>query len=187
MLKEQFASYLEHRSRVGLQRVQETDNPLYVWQTIEEFAGLGRFLTEAGAKAWKNPHAMTALPNWVLWHLAQAAEAFAAMGRGHAPDSEEDPRDVPAAGEETITPATALAEALHVLGLTRQGWNAFGAMRRDQLRDNAAGCIEFDDAPAEVCRYLGIQTDRSLRRELAKQRRKPLSRNGSCTDSCKRK
>jgi hypothetical protein len=128
---------------------------------------------------------MTALPNWVLWHLAGVAEAFAAMGRGHALNSEEDPQDVPPVGEETIAPAAALSEALHVLGLTRQGWNAFATMRRDQLRDNAAACVEFGDASDEVCRYLGVQTGRSLRRELAKQRRKPLSRNGFRTYSCK--
>jgi hypothetical protein len=215
MSKEQFASYLEHHSREGLQRVQETRNPLYLWETIEEFADHSRLWDEAGARGWKDPHAVTSLPNWVVWHLAAVAQAFAAMGRGHALDSEENPQDIPAAGEETITPAAALAEALRVLHLVRPGWNAFGAMRRDRLRENAA-CAEYlGDEREGLRQYLGIQTDRALSRELshgrraaarhlpdeyavalgikidrslqhesARQRRKPLSRNGSRTDSC---
>src|SRR6516162_4319887 len=103
MSKTLFEAINERQSREGLRWTQESDNSLYLWETIEAFAGWSRGWSEASAKAWKDPHAMTALPNWVMWHLAAVAEAFAAMGRGHALDSKEDPQEIPAAGEEPIT------------------------------------------------------------------------------------
>jgi hypothetical protein len=218
MVKEEDAHirfFFEHLSREGLKRVEESGNPLYLWETIEEFAGLSGLYR----KPRKNPHAMTALSNWVVWCLLVMAEELLAMGRGHARTSKADPRDVPAAGDETITPAQALAEVPRVLRLVKPGRNAFAAMRRDQLRENAVCSANFGSERADLRKYLGIKTDRALSRELssgrrslrwnlrpdwepphrqgvkkdrslrdepAKQRKKPLSHNGSCVNGRKR-
>jgi hypothetical protein len=171
MSEESLRFILADRSREGLKLARESNNPLYIWETLEEFATWPGSWSAGTAKAWKDPHARTELPNWVLWHLYRVAKAFAAMGRGHALDSKEDPESVPAVGDETIAPAAALSEALHVLGLAHPGWNAFAAMRRDRLRENAAACLYYEMEPAVVQRYLGVKTARSLRRELAKLRR----------------
>jgi hypothetical protein len=170
----------EDYSREGLKRAEEHSNPLYVWEMITQFAGLS-----SRARA-RDPHAMAELPNWVVWYLCRAAYQLLVMGRGYAKDNKKHPGGVPAAGDETITPAEALSETLRALSLVRPGWNAFAAYRRDQLREIAAECLEFDMSPADVRRYLGVKTDRSLRRELAKQRRKPLSHNGFRTNGLKR-
>jgi hypothetical protein len=173
--------FKERQSREGLKRARETQNPLYLWEMIETFVGWS-----GHGSAAKNPHGMTELPNWVVWFLDTVAYKLLAMGRGHARDSKENPHHIPAAGDETITPKEALAETLRVMGFVRPGRNAFAAYRRDQLRENAAICIEFNDDPAEVARYLGVKTPRSLRRELAKRRKKPMPHRGSRTNSSRR-
>jgi hypothetical protein len=171
MAKRRVTSFYEYQSRERLKRVKKSQNALHIWEAIEEFAGGARFRDAATAQAWKDPHAMIEMPTWVLWHLWNVADQLLAMGRGHARDSKEDPRDIPAAGEETIAPAAALAEALHVLGFARQGWNAFAAYRRDQLRKNAVCCAYFGYSREELRQYLGLQTDRALSRELSLGRR----------------
>jgi hypothetical protein len=72
-------------------------------------------------------------------------------------------------GEETVTPEKAMDEVPHALELSSRGRNAFYTYRRDQLREtamwdkNASGATQ-----TELRRYLGLQNERSLRRELAK-------------------
>jgi hypothetical protein len=172
MAKKRPTSFAEHQSREGLKRATESHNPLYLWQTIAEFARLSRFRSGDSYDAWRDPHAMTEMPNWVMWHLERVARAFAAMGNGHARDSKEEPYTIPAAGEETIRPAAALSETLRVLHLMRPGWNAFAAYRRDRLRENAVlWAVYYEHEREELRRYLGLQTDRALSRELSLGRR----------------
>ena len=106
------------------------------------------------------------------------------MGEGHAPPSgrkrQLPPQGIiPARREASISPARALKAVARVLGFSRRGWNAFKDYRSRALRQNAAVSLDYiradSDAPREkiqvmIREYLGVNDERSMRRELAKGR-----------------
>jgi hypothetical protein len=125
-------------------------NPLSVWTMLE--------FVKVFKDDWSDPQTMVEVPAWAFKYLKDVAEAFGAMA-------------VSGEGEDKITPARALAEVPRVLGLARQGWNAFAAYRRDDLRENALLRLEVGgEKRAEVQRSLGLKHDRSLRRALRRAR-----------------
>jgi hypothetical protein len=158
-------------SREQLRRMQETGNPLYLWEMLVRI--------DLRANNWDDPHAKSEVRNWVLADLARVAEAFVKMGKGNALDATPPRWDVPAAGLETITPKQALAEVPRVLGFTKPGRNAFASYRRDQLREVADIKARTGVKPDVLCRYLGVNVKRSLARELAKHRQKAQRRRDS--------
>jgi hypothetical protein len=140
-------------------------NPLYAWQMLEFLA------FSAGTGTRSDPLATTEVPNWVLWYLQDVAEALCTMARGHRLESGAERRLTAAAGTETITPAEALAEVPRVLGLAHQGWNAFAAYHRDDLRDSALLRLELGgEEREELQRFLKLKHSRSLRRALSRAR-----------------
>jgi hypothetical protein len=150
-------------SRYFLHMFKTRRNPLYVWAMLD-------FL-EVFADTTSDPLATIEVPIWVFRQLQPAAKAFCAMGRGHARDSDAEHNVVAAAGKVSITPKQALAEVAHVLGLARQGWNAFDAYHRDELREDAWLQTElFGEERAEVQRSLGLAHRRSRRRAFRRAR-----------------
>ena len=128
-------------------------NPLYVWRELEFIAILAR-------NSLDDPQATTEVPNWVLRYLIDAAETLGGLHSGPPGDG--------------IDPPRALAAVPRALGLSRQGWNAFSALRADARGENALVNMEIggEDRKAQQC-ALGLKHERSLRRVLSRTKPPP--------------
>ena len=134
----------------------ETGNPLYVWHALS-------MLCVPSIPGGNTDDRL--LPSWCVDYLSDTAEALLGL---------QPPRVQSEGG------ITELARAVsNAVGLTRQGWTAYGRWRTDRDRVGEAALyarvkalgIPDKDAMEAAVEVLGLEADRSVRRRLHRARR----------------
>ncbi len=169
-----------------------TDNPMYAW--IE----LARLLTtEIDLTSGTDATGNVAIPAWIAAYLRDIANDLSSLSAGLDPRIE--PSDTLPVGAPFTSPddymnspefqadlrrrTIGLDEAMklvpYVLGLTREGWNAFASLKSTTEKMQQFRTVEAlraqgmsaQDATEAVKETFGRRTDRSMQKRIAEGQR----------------